>query len=68
MKQPKNWLEIFKDEDTVWVDVNGVDGGCGNVGVSEAKTEVAAYRKAAKRLAKLAKQAELKAEKLEAMK
>ena len=57
MKQPKNELEIFFDEEEVLMGIDIIgENGCGfcNVGIGCGKTEKSAYKAAARRLYKLA--------------
>jgi len=60
MKQPVNELVVFRDDGSTWIDVEcgANEGGFCNVGISEARSESAAWRKAARRLRKLADEAE----------
>jgi len=59
-EQPESGINTFTDDGLVWVDITcgASHGGMCNAGVASAKTKVAALRRAAKRLRKMADQCE----------
>ena len=63
MKQPENRLSIIVDEKTHYVDLEtDVDGGFMNVELGRGKSDKSALKAAARRLRKLANEAERMAE------